>query len=89
MPPMTTGPRKTRLELTWIGKENRPRLEAGVLWDGSENGELSQAWRYPGVPYRRGVLGGRLPIQIGVSASFNADTRVHRPLAQGNKGCRQ
>ena len=28
---MSTGTRKTRLELTWIGKENRPRLEPRIL----------------------------------------------------------
>jgi adenine-specific DNA-methyltransferase len=28
--------RKTKLELTWIGKENRPRLEPRILLEGSE-----------------------------------------------------
>jgi adenine-specific DNA-methyltransferase len=32
---MTTGSRKTRLELTWIGKENRPRLEPRILLEDS------------------------------------------------------
>jgi adenine-specific DNA-methyltransferase len=28
--------KKQKLELTWIGKENRPRLEPRILLEGSE-----------------------------------------------------
>jgi len=29
--------KKTKLELTWIGKENRPKLEPRILIEDSEN----------------------------------------------------
>jgi adenine-specific DNA-methyltransferase len=42
---MTTGSRKTRLELTWIGKENRPRLEPRILLEDPERSYHAKARR--------------------------------------------
>ncbi|MBY0113635.1 MAG: site-specific DNA-methyltransferase [Phycisphaerales bacterium] len=42
---MSTGTRKTRLELTWIGKENRPRLEPRILLEDPEKSYHAKARR--------------------------------------------
>ncbi len=46
VPPQTTGlsmtQRKQKLELTWIGKENRPRLEPRILFEDPENSYHAQ-----------------------------------------------